>query len=327
MQTDERSELRGSVLEDRYQVGACIGVGGTGVVFEATRLADGAVVALKALRPSMANDPNLRTRLRREAEVARAVHHPGILPVSDVGVLPDGSPYLVMRRVHGESLWALLRRRGHLEADEVAVIAARVASILHHVHAAGYVHRDVKPEHVVLDRTSDGELVVTLLDFGVCASDRAPVEEREAERGRVYGTPSYASPEQASGNPYVDGRADLWGLGVTLYEALTGRLPYRGSTVMNLLRNIIGVDAPAVSAWAPDVPEALAAIVHRLLARPVDARFPSGRSVARAIVDVTPERAACEARLAHRLLSSVYAPAGQSTATEAGAVDGAIAAA
>jgi hypothetical protein len=95
---------------------------------------------------------------------------------------------------------------------------------------------------------------------------------------------------------------------------------------MNLLRNIIGVDAPALSAWAPDVPEALAAIVHRLLARPVDARFPTGRSVARALVDVTSERAASEARLAHRLLSSAYAPAGQSTAPEADAVDGEIAA-
>ncbi len=316
--SDERSILRGTVLEDRYRVGACIGVGGTGVVFEGTRLIDGAPVVLKMLRESLAQEPNLRRRLVRESEVTRAVRHAGIAEVHDVGFLPDGSPYLVMRRAHGESLSGLLRRRGRLDPSEVAVIGAKVAGILHHVHAAGYVHRDVKPEHVMLDRTGLGELHVTLLDFGVCAADTAPLDERESERGRVYGTPSYASPEQASGNPFIDGRADLWGLGITLYEALAGRLPYRGATVMQLLRTIIGEDAPPVQRFAR-VPDELAAVVHRLLARPPADRFMSGRAASRALVEATPERAAVETRLSMRLLSSEFSPAGKATLGDAAA--------
>ncbi len=316
--SDERLLLRGTVLEDRYRVGACIGVGGTGVVFEGTRLVDNSPVVLKMLRESLSQDPNLRRRLVREAEVTRAVKHPGLAHVHDVGFLRDGSPYLVMRRAHGESLSALLRRRGKLDAAEVAVVGAKVAGILHHVHAAGYVHRDVKPEHVMLDRTELGELHVTLLDFGVCAADTQALEERESERGRVYGTPSYASPEQASGNPYVDGRADLWGLGVTLYEALTGRLPYGAATVMQLLRSILGDDAPPVTRHAR-VPDELASVVHRLLSRAPEGRYPSGRAAARALLDATPERAAVETRLSLRILSSAYSPSGKATPYDAAA--------
>lgn len=304
------------MLEDRYRVGACIGVGGTGVVFEGLRLVDGEPVVLKMLRENLAHEPNLRRRLVREAEVSRAVHHLGLAEIYDVGFLPDGSPYLVMERAHGESLMSLLRRRGRLEASEVAVIGAKIASILHHVHAAGFVHRDVKPEHVMLDRTSLGELHVTLLDFGVCAADTSPLAEREAERGRVYGTPSYASPEQASGEPFVDGRADLWGLGVTLYEALTGRLPYASGNVMQLLRSILGDDAPPVQRLAR-VPDELAAAVHRLLARRPEDRYPSARAASRALMEATPERAAVETRLSMRLLSSVFSPAGKATLGDA----------
>src|SRR5512139_3279105 len=213
MPSDERSELRDSVLEGRYRVGACIGVGGTGIVFETTRLVDRASLVVKTLRPTFAHNPDLIRRVHREAEVTRRVHHPGLVPILDVGHLPDGSPYLIMRRMGSESLKRYLRRRGTLEVAEVAVIVQRVAAILHLVHQAGYVHRDIKPEHILLDRGPEGHLSVSLLDFGVCASDFAGEDEKERERGRVFGTPCYVSPEQASGDPYVDGRADIFGLG------------------------------------------------------------------------------------------------------------------
>ena len=123
--------------------------------------------------------------------------------------------------------------------------------MLHSVHRHGYVHRDIKPEHILLNRGPYGELDLHLLDFGVCAADTAPADERGRERGRVYGTPSYASPEQASGNPFVDARADLFSVGVTMFEALTGKLPFTGPDVTAVLRRIIREDAPSLRLFAP----------------------------------------------------------------------------
>ena len=240
----ERSELRGQLLDGRYRVGHAIGTGGTGIVFEAERLATLERVVVKMLRPAYAGNPDLMSRVRREVEVARRVFHPGIVPVIDHGTLYDGSPYIVMKHMRSESLSSYLKRCGTLTPKQVAVIMARLASVLHSVHRHGYVHRDIKPEHILMNRGAYGELDLHLLDFGVCAADTAPTDERNREKGRVYGTPSYASPEQASGNPFVDARADLFGIGVTMFEALTGKLPFTGSDVTAVLRRIIREDAP-----------------------------------------------------------------------------------
>lgn len=301
MVTEERAELRGTTLEGRYELGACIGVGGTGVVFEATRLVDRAQVVVKTLRPVFAYNADLARRLRREAEVARRVKHPGIVPVFDEGALPDGSPYIVLERMRSESLSRLLRRSGTLGVTETCAIAVRVAAILHRSHSYGYVHRDVKPEHVLLDRAQDGSLLVSLLDFGVCAAETAPSEEKNRERGRVFGTPSYVSPEQACGNPDVDGRADIFSLGIVMYECLTGRLPFSGSTVTALLRRIIKEDAPRVMLCAPHVDRVLDEVVAKSMARIADHRFPSARAFGRAVAPFLSGRLAIERGLASRL--------------------------
>ncbi len=297
----ERSDLKGTVLEGRYRVGATIGVGGTGVVFESTRLADGATVVVKVLRPTYAGSSDLCRRLRREAEVARAVPHPGITPVLDEGLLEDGSPFIVMPRLGGESLTRLILRTGVLGVAETAAITCRVAAILHAAHARGYVHRDVKPEHILLDRGAGGELEVVLLDFGVCAADTAPTDERERERGRVFGTPSYVSPEQASGDPYVDGRADIFGLGVVMFEALAGRVPFAASDVTALLRRIIREDAPRVGLIASHVDLDLDAVVARALSRDPDRRWPTARALSRALIPFAASRPRTERMLAARL--------------------------
>lgn len=298
---DERSELRGSTIEDRYRIGAPIGVGGTAVVFEATRIADGASLVMKTLRPQFAHNADLERRLRREAEIARRVPHPGIVPVRDVGLLPDGSPYIVIERMYSESLAHLLRRVGLVETDEAVVIGLRLASILHAVHQAGYVHRDIKPEHVLLDRTESGALRVRLLDFGICAAESAPRDERERERGRVYGTPSYVSPEQASGQPYVDGRADVFGVGVTLFEAVTGRLPFTAASVNALLRRILREDAPRAGHFMTGIPGRFEDVLATMLARDVAARFPSARALGRALAPLVVDRERVERDLAAKL--------------------------
>jgi serine/threonine-protein kinase len=318
MSSPERAELRGALLGP-YRIGACIGVGGTGVVFEARRLRDGYPVVVKTLRPMYAHKADLAVRLRREGEIARAVAHPGIVPVLDEGLLPDGSPFIVMEKLAGESLGRLMRRSGILGVAETCAIAVRVSAVLHAAHARGYVHRDIKPEHVLLDADPHGALTVHVLDFGVAAAATAPEDERERERGRVFGTPTYVSPEQASGNPYVDGRADLWGLGIVMFEALTGRVPFTGSNVAALLRRIIREDAPRVGLVASHVDVALDEVVARALARDTDARWPSARAFARALAPFTGPRVATERLLAARLRTGSAAPDGIETVRDAAA--------
>ncbi len=298
---DERGELRGQVLDGRYRIGRRVGLGGTGVVFEALCLQDGGRLAVKTLRPCFVSHPDLGRRLRREAEVARRVRHPGIVPVLDEGLIGDGTPYLVMPLLQGESLARVLLRARTLPAGQVHAIASRVAAILHSAHCAGYVHRDVKPEHVLLDLSPSGELLVSLLDFGVCSAKDAPPEERQREKGKVFGTPSYVSPEQAAGETDVDARADLFSLGVLMFEALTGRLPFSAPSVSKLLLRIIREDAPRVRDALPEIDQATDDLVARLLARHKQDRFPSARALARALAPHVGERALIEARVAREL--------------------------
>ena len=297
----ERSELRGRLLDGRYRLGHAIGTGGTGIVFEAERLATLERVVVKMLRPAYAGNPDLMSRVRREVEVARRVFHPGIVPVIDHGMLYDGSPYLVMQHMRSESLAAYLKRSGPLGAREIAVITARLSSVLHSVHRHGYVHRDIKPEHILLNRGAYGELDLHLLDFGVCAADTAPSDERSRERGRVYGTPSYASPEQAGGNPYVDARADLFSVGVTMFEAVTGKLPFTGVDVNTVLRRIIRENAPRVRCLRPHLDEGIDALIAKLMSRNPSSRHPSARALMRALEPWLQERVGTERALAATL--------------------------
>lgn len=296
----ERSELTGQVLDGRYRVLRRIGGGGTGIVFEGECVrsrGDGGRIAIKTLRPSMIQHIDLATRLRRELEVSRRVLHPGVLRCLGEGTLEDGSPYVVMPLIRGESLARLLLRYGELPLASVIVIATRIASVLHSAHAAGYVHRDVKPEHILLSQSDFGELRVHLLDFGVCASAQAPDDEKKRESGRVFGTPSYVSPEQAAGEARIDGRADLWGLGVVLFEALSGNLPFTAPSVTKLLLRIIRERAPKLSDVMASADPGVEAIVAQLLEREVGQRTPTARSLSRALLPYAAQRHGAERRL------------------------------
>ena len=251
---------------------------------------------LKTLRPHLIHHLDLGTRLRRELEVSRRVVHPGILRFLGDGTLEDGSPYLVAPLVRGVSLGRLLLRFGELPAPVVLLLASRLASVLHSAHMAGYVHRDVKPEHVLLSETDRRELRVHLLDFGVCWSATAEAEERRREAGRVFGTPSYVSPEQAAGETQIDGRADLFGLGVVMFEALTGCVPFCAPTVTKLLLRIIRDDAPPLGELV-DVDARVDALVGQLLARDPAQRMPSARALSRALLPFAAARVAAERQL------------------------------
>lgn len=297
----ERSELCGQTLDKKYRVLRRIGLGGSGIVFEASCLSDGTVVAVKMLRPQFVRNFDLDHRLRREAEVSRRVRHPGIIPVIDQGTLFDGSPYIVMRRMYGESLSRLLLRVRGLRSDHVIAIALRLATILHSVHCAGYTHRDIKPEHILLNRSTTGDLLVYLLDFGVCATSNASEDDKNRELGKVFGTPVYVSPEQAAGNPNVDGRSDLFSLGVVLFEALTGCMPFSGTTIPKLLLSILRQDAPRIRTINPSITEELDDIVASLLSRDLEERLPSARLLSRVLAPLAKRKREREREVASML--------------------------
>jgi eukaryotic-like serine/threonine-protein kinase len=301
MHDAQRRELWGALLDGRYRLRKPIGFGATGVVFSA-RDPDGRELAVKLLSAAYAADPELARRLRQEARISLEVRHPGVVECLDQGVLHDGSPYVVFERVRGLSLLSLLRRWGRLSVGEALVVAQRTARVLAAVHAAGFVHRDVKPEHIVLCSETP-QLGLRLLDFGVCTG---PATEPEGARQRfgVYGTPGYASPEQAAAE-LVDGRSDLYGLGATLFEALTGRTPFSGRNPAVILTRTLREDALPLSRFCPDCPRAVEALVGQLLARDPAQRPHNARVVARELGRVSDTSLEQEARVLHGRVQSV----------------------
>jgi len=290
---DDRADLVGRVVGGRYHVLSKLGGGGTGLVFEALCTQTGKAVALKTLRPGLIRHVDLSTRLRREYEVAKRVLHPGLVRFVGEGMLSDGSPFVAMTLLRGASLAEVLTRCERLATGTVTMLASRVASILHSAHTAGYVHRDVKPEHVYMSRTPQGGLRVHLLDFGVCYSEHADPDEKRREAGRVFGTPRYVSPEQASGELCVDGRADLFGLGLVMFEALTGKVAFAAPSVAKLLLRIVREDAPRASDLV-QLDARLDGILGKLLIRDKRERTPTARALSRALLPYAGMRARAE---------------------------------
>jgi serine/threonine-protein kinase len=273
---DERPSWPGRTLGGRYRVLRRIGHGGMGSVYEAE--GDGGVrLAVKILDRQWARDEVVAARFAREARAASAVASEHIVRVLDGGT--DGScPYLVMELLEGEDLGARLRRRRHLELDEALGIVEQVLVGLVAAHAAGIVHRDLKPDNVLLTGGPDVVDRVKIVDFGMSKLDRPAGSTKPlalTRKGVVLGTPLYMSPEQARASPEVDARSDLFAVGAILFECLAGRPPFTGETHEQVMLRICMDDAPDVRRWAPEVPDALAALVARALAREREARWAS----------------------------------------------------
>ena len=220
------SQLEGSVVAGQYRIVRRMGAGATGVIYEALRMSDGATVAIKLLRAAAAHEAVASDRLRREAEALGLSWHPNVVEVLDHGYLSDGTAYLVMELLHGESLGARLRTRGRLTPGELLPIARQVCDALAAMHAAGVVHRDLKPSNIYLTVDRDdpaGPERVKLLDFGIARVEWE--ETRITNTGGPLGTPGYMSPEQETGDREIDGRADIFSLGVVLMECLAGEPP------------------------------------------------------------------------------------------------------
>ena len=257
----------------RFSLARELGRGGMGIVFLARDVALDRLVAIKLLPPALAGETAIRARFLREARTAAGLSHPHIVPIHSVEEHGD-LVFFVMGHIDGETLGERVRRTGPLPTTELVRVIQEITWALGHAHARGVVHRDVKPDNVLLERATGRALVA---DFGIA---RVATEDGATPAtGSIIGTPEYLSPEQGAGAP-GNARSDLYALGVTAFFAATGRLPFEASTVTGLLAKHSSEAAPAFLTRAPDAPPRFGAAIDRCLAKDPAERFESAEELA-----------------------------------------------
>ncbi len=273
----------GEVIDGKYQIEAELGEGGMGRVLAASHLALGNAVAIKVLKSEALRLPDVPRRFMREARAAGRLRNEHVVRVTDVGVLPTGEPYMVMEMLHGIDLATMLEQ-GPLPPQAAAEYLVQACEGLAEAHAMGMVHRDIKPANLFVTRRSNGSALVKLLDFGIATAAIGDIDHKLTTTAAVIGSPSYMSPEQLRAARDVDARSDIWSLGVTLYELLSGEQPFLAPTITALTLKIVA--EPHVP--LRNVPPALAAIVDRCLAKQREERFASVAELATALAPLFP---------------------------------------
>jgi serine/threonine protein kinase len=261
----------------RYVIQWEIGRGGMATVYLAHDPSMKRRVAVKVLPQKLAADPEFRDRFRREAEVVAALEHPYIVPVYDYGEHAD-QPYIVMRYMPGGSLARLLRR-GPLTVAEAAHILERMAAALTEAHSMGVIHRDFKPENILYDQRDEPHLG----DFGIV---RILTGSEAITGGTIAGTAAYMSPEQVHADANVDGRADVYAMGVTLFEMLTTTKPYQGSRDTEVMIMHVQQPVPSILSVKADLPEGIEQVIHKAMAKNPDDRYQTPLEMADAVAAV-----------------------------------------
>lgn len=275
----------GAVLEGRYVIDRPLGRGGMGAVFEGRHVGLGRRVAIKLLHPELARETEHVARFRREAKVVGALRHPHIVEVLDTsGDASEGPAYCVMELLEGPSLSAVLREVTELEPARAVRIARQVLSALAAAHAAGVVHRDIKPPNIVIVTGYDGSEVAKVVDFGVAHLTETLGYTRLTQTGQIIGTPTYMAPEQASGH-VVDARSDVYAVGAVLFTALAGKPPFGRGSAFDVLPRVLTGDRPRLLEVAPQIDPSLAEIVERAMAVDPAVRFQSATDMERALAD------------------------------------------
>ncbi len=274
----------GSIIRGKYRLIAKVGQGGMGSVYKALHLAFDELRALKVIAPELLSDELFVKRFKHEAVITRRLQHPNAVRVDDIDEDEDGRPFIVMEFIEGKSLKKLIREEGPLPAQRVLSIIKQAAAALDAANRLGMVHRDIKPDNIALVDAPDGEMV-KVLDFGIAKMKEARMGEAAGltltGAGVVIGTPQYMSPEQAMGKrgDELDGRADLYSLGVVMYQMLTADLPFRADTTMEMLLAHMQKAPQPISTAHPElqIPENVAALALRLLEKDRDKRPATAR--------------------------------------------------
>jgi eukaryotic-like serine/threonine-protein kinase len=275
----------GQILAGKFRIERVLGQGGMGVVVAATHLQLDERVALKFLLPEALANPEAVERFAREARASVKIKSEHVARVSDVGTLESGSPYMVMEYLHGEDLAAWVRRNGPMAVPEAIEFLLQACEAIAEAHALGIVHRDLKPANLFVTRRADGSPCIKVLDFGISkltVPGRAP-EFGMTKTSTVMGSPLYMSPEQMSSSRNVDMRADIWALGVILYESLTGRVPFEAETMPQLCGMILQDPPRPIHELRPDLPKLLQNVVLRCLEKNRELRYSNVAELAHAL--------------------------------------------
>lgn len=279
------SAMVGTVIDGRYRVDALLGAGAMAFVLDGHHVNLGKRVAIKVLHPELAELGELRARFQREARAASRVAHPAVIEVTDFGVSEDGLYYLVMEHLAGVDLHRYSSLRGPLPPEVVAGLGRQLAGALHAIHQAGFVHRDIKPENIFVLDGEDPIPTIKVLDLGIAAvSAKHPNKDdpRLTRAGQTLGTVSFMAPEQVAARP-LDGRVDIYAAGCVLFELVTGRLPFEHETATEIMMAHLREAPPDVRALRPEVPDWLAELIARCLAKRPEDRYPDALALARAL--------------------------------------------
>ena len=267
-----------AAIGEHYELDAEIGRGGMSIVYRARDLRLNRPVAIKVLPPELAHDPAIRARFTREAQTSAQLSHAHIVPIYDVGER-DGIAYLVMALITGGNLGMHLTREPRQPADEVRRILAEIADALAYAHLRGVIHRDIKPDNILLDRQT-GRAMVT--DFGIAWAMEAGA--RLTATGIAVGTPTYMSPEQAMGERALDGRSDIYSTGILGYQMLTGRVPFEAGNAMALLLKHVTERPRPITELRPDAPRALRETIERAMTKAPEDRWPTATAFREALL-------------------------------------------
>jgi len=276
----------GDIIDGKYRIVRLIGEGGMGAVYEGENVRIHRRVAIKVLHSGIASNQDAVQRFEREAQAAGRIGSEHIVEVLDLGNLPDGDRYMVMEFLEGDTLSTRIHARGRLTPRELVPLFHQVLEGLAAAHGAGIIHRDLKPENVFLLKTRKGQQdFVKLLDFGISKFNQLSGESgfSMTRTGAVMGTPYYMSPEQAKGAKGMDHRADLYAVGVMLYEGVTGQVPFNADTFNELLFKIVLEEPKPIEHVVPEVDPSFAALVRRAMARDPSDRFQTSQDFQAAI--------------------------------------------
>lgn len=273
----------GVLIAGKYEVLEEIATGGMGVVYLAQQAGLNRTVAIKLMRASVAGSVDAAIRFTREARIAAQLASPHIVNVLDIGLTEDGLPFIVMEHLKGHDLEHHLSKKGPLAIDEATDLVRQICRGLYEAHNHGIVHRDLKPGNIFLVSESSGGHRAVLLDFGV-SKMTSQSEVGLTQTGMIMGSPRYMSPEQLADSKSVDHRSDIWSLGVILYEVLAGIPPYKSTTLVQLVAEILQGTPQPLRELRPDIPASLAAIVERCMRREPEQRFESADALSQALL-------------------------------------------